>query len=173
MGVGGALARPPPPSCPSAKSAKTACYVLYEFPRPARTGDKMRSKHPNLPKPRATFYTNSPDLPKRARKAPKIITSERKNRQVPERVCVWMTYFRVAINLARAPYHPRPIGVGPHPHPNTPRTACEAETPTSGCGGGLASRCSGAGRRRRTDSSCQTLQNRVPPNLRISPTCPN
>ena len=76
---------------------------------------------PNPPKPRASSPPNLPDLPERARSAPKIITSERKNRQVRLCVCLWATGFGGVINLARAPYHPRPIGVGPHPHPNTPQ----------------------------------------------------
>ena len=46
--------------------------------------------------------------------------------------------FRGVINLARAPYHPRPIGVGPHPHPNTKREACETSIPILGVGGALA-----------------------------------
>ena len=96
LAVGEVLARPRPPA---------HCSAPIQPPKP--------------PKPRASFYTNLPELPKRARSAPKMITSERKNRQVPERVCLQMTYFRGGINLARAPYHPRPIGVGPHPHPNT------------------------------------------------------
>ena len=52
-------------------------------------------------------------------------------------VCGFLVFVS-ARSCPRAPYHPRTIGVGPHPHPNThtPRTACEAETPNSGCGGG-------------------------------------
>ena len=106
----------------------------------------------------------------------------------PPAWCVCARRHRGAINRGRAPYPPRPIGVGPPPHPDTPRTACEAETPTSGCGWGggggvrwrgrggkgLASRCSGAGRRRRTDSKERpqtrpNRQKRLPPHLTCCP----
>ena len=100
-----------------------------------------------------------------------MITSERKNRQVRRYVCVWRTGFRVVINLPRAPYHPRPIGVGPHPHPKRLLTACETETPISGCGGDKGGtprvRCPQAERR------TQLCKHRVPQHAGSSTSCPN
>ena len=88
-------------------------------------------------------------------------------------------YFWASLNDVPAAKLPPPsnwCGTPPTPkHPDTPRTACEAETPTSGgvCGvgwgGRLASRCSGAGRRRRTDSKKKRPKARNPPKPPASP----
>ena len=82
-----------------------------------------------------------------------------------------MLDFRGVIRPRTRTLPPRPIGVGPHPHPKRLLTACEAETPISGCGGDKGGtprvRCPQAERR------TQLCKHRVPQHAGSSTSCPN
>ena len=73
------------------------------------------SIHLQPPKPSAS-------LPALARELLELVKKRAENDHFRTPKCkgtewmrVWILRFRGGIKLARAPYHPRPIGVGPHP----------------------------------------------------------